>query len=54
MLFGDDGTQCFARQTSCDYEKEKSTPFLKKHLRQPQQGTSEPEPKIVEVIPFMA
>ena len=34
MLFGGDGTHCFARKTSCDYEKEKPSPFLKKFLRQ--------------------
>ena len=32
MLFGGDGTHCFARKTSCDYEK--PPPFLKKTLRQ--------------------
>ena len=34
MLFGGDGTHCFARKTSHDYEKEKPPPFLKKFLRQ--------------------
>ena len=34
MLFGGDGTHCFARKTSRDYKKEKSSPFLKKFLRQ--------------------
>ena len=34
MLFGSDGTHCFARKTSRDYEKEKPSPFLKKFLRQ--------------------
>ena len=28
MLFAGDGTHCFARNTSRDYEKEKSSPFL--------------------------
>ena len=32
MLFGGDGTHCFARKTSRDYEK--PSPFLKKFLRQ--------------------
>ena len=32
MLFGGDGTHCFARKTSRDYEKEKPSPFLKKIL----------------------
>ena len=45
MLFGRDGTNCFARKTSRDYENEKSSPFLKKFLRQSQPSTSEPEPK---------
>ena len=43
MLFGGDGTHCFARKTSRDYEK--PSPFLKKFLRQSQPSTSEPEPK---------
>ena len=43
MLFGGDGTHCFARKTSRDYEK--PCPFLKKFLRQSQPSTSEPEPK---------
>ena len=41
MLFGGDGTQCFARKTSRDYEKEKPSPFLKKFLRQSQPSKSE-------------
>ena len=45
MLFGGDGTHCFARKTSRDYEKEKPSPILKKFVRQPQPSTSEPEPK---------
>ena len=32
MLFGGDGTPCFARKTSRDYEK--PTPFLRNILRQ--------------------
>ena len=47
MLFGGDGTHCFARKTSRDYEKEKPLPFLKKFLSQSQPTTSEPEPKKV-------
>ena len=43
MLFGGDGTHCFASKTSRDYEK--PSPFLKKFLRQSQSSTSEPEPK---------
>ena len=45
MLFGGDGTHCFARKTSRDYEKEKPSPMLKKCLRQSQPSTSELEPK---------
>ena len=43
MLFGGDGTHCFARKTSRDYER--PSPFLKKFLRQSQPSTSEREPK---------
>ena len=53
MLFGGDGTHCFARKTSRDYEKEKPSPFLKKFLRQSQSSTSEPEPKMVKMSPNM-
>ena len=52
MLFGGNGTQCFARKTSCDYEK-KPSPCLKNFLRQSDSSTSAPEPKRAEVIPFM-
>ena len=45
MLFGGNGTHCFAIKTSRDYEKEKPYPFLKKFLRQSQPRTSKPEPK---------
>ena len=45
MLFGGDGTHCFAKKKSRDYEKEKPSPFLKKCLRQSQPSTSEREPK---------
>ena len=45
MLFGGDGTHCFARKTSRDYEKGEPSPFLKKFLRQSQPTTSEPVPK---------
>ena len=53
MLFGGDGTHCFARKTSRDYEKEKPSPFLKKFLRQSEPCTSEPEPKKVKMSPNM-
>ena len=42
LLFGGDGTHCFARKTSRDYEK--PSPFLNKFLPQSQPSTSEPEP----------
>ena len=51
MLFGGDGSHCFARKTSRDYEKEKQSPFLKNFLRQSQPSTSEPEPKKVKMSP---
>ena len=53
MLFGGNGTHCFARKTSRDYEKERPFPFLKKFLRQSQPTTSEPEPKKVKMSPNM-
>ena len=53
MFFDGDGTNCFARKTSRDYEKEKPSPFLKKFLRQSQPSTYEPEPKKVKMIPNM-
>ena len=52
-LFGGDGTHCFARQTSHDYEKEKQSPFWKKFLRQSQPSTSEPVSKKVKMSPNM-
>ena len=45
LLFGGDGTPCFARKTSRYYEKERPTPLFKKYLRQSQPSTSELEPK---------
>ena len=53
LLFGGDGTHCFAKRTSRDCEKEKPSPFLKKFLRQSQQSTSELEPKKVKMSPKM-
>ena len=53
MLFGGDGTHCFARKTSRDYEKGKPSPFLKKCLRQSQSSTSELEPKKDKSSPNM-
>ena len=51
MLFGGDGTHCFARKSSRDYEK--PSPFLKKRLRQSQPITSEREPKKDKSSPNM-
>ena len=51
MLFGGDGTHCFARKTSRDYEKEKPSPFLKKFLRQSQPSKSGPAPKMDKMSP---
>ena len=53
LVFGGNGIHCFGRKTSCDDEKEKSSPFLKKFLRQSQPSTSEPEPKKVDMSPNM-
>ena len=53
LLFGGNGTHCFARKTNCDYEKEKPYPFSKKFLRQSQPSTSEPEPKKEKSSPNM-
>ena len=53
MLFGGDGTLCFARKTSPNCEKEKPSPFLKNFLRQSQPSTSELEPKKVKMSPNM-
>ena len=53
MLLGGDGTHCFAKKTSRDYEKGKPSPFLKKFLRQLQPSTSEREPKKDKSSPNM-
>ena len=53
MSFGGDGTHCFARKTSRDYEKGKPSPFLKKFFRQSQPSTSELEPKKDKSSPNM-
>ena len=53
MLFGGDGTHCFAKKTSRDYEKEQPSPFLKKYLRQSQASTPEHEPKKDKECPNM-
>ena len=54
ILFGGDGTHCFARKTSRDYGKEKPSPFLKNFLRQSNPSTSLAGPKKAEDISFMA
>ena len=51
ILFGGDGTHCFARKTSRDYEKEKPSPFLKKFLHQSQTSKSELAPKKAKMSP---
>ena len=51
VLFGGDGTHCFARKTSRGCEN--PSPFLKKFLRQSQPIISEPEPKKVKTSPNM-
>ena len=53
MLFGGDGTHCFARKTSRHYEKGKPSPFLKNFLRQSLPSTSEREPKKDKSSPNM-
>ena len=53
MLLGGDGTHCFAKKTSRDYEKEKPFPFLKKFLRQSQPSRSKREPKKDKSSPNM-
>ena len=53
MLFGGDGTHCFARQANRDYEEAKPSSFSKKYLRQSQLSTSEPEPKKFKMSPNM-
>ena len=53
MLFGGDGTHCFARNTSRDYEKGKPSLFLMKFLRQSQTSASELEPKKDKSSPNM-
>ena len=45
MLSGADGTHCFERKTSRDYEKQKLSPFLKKFYRQSNSSKSEPAPE---------
>ena len=41
MLFVGDGTDCFAKNTSRDYESKKPSPSLKKFFRQSQSSTPE-------------
>ena len=53
MLFGGDGTHCFAKKSSRDYGKREPSPFLRKFLRQSQPSTSEREPKRVKTSPNM-
>ena len=53
MLFGGDGTHCFVKKMSRDYEKGKPSPFLKNFIRQSQPTTSEREPKKDKSSPNM-
>ena len=52
-LFGFDGTHCFARKLSQDYEKEKPTWFLEKFLRQSQPSKFESAPKKTKMRPII-
>ena len=54
MLFGGNGTFCFPKETSRDYEIEKPLLFLKIFSEQPQSVTPERRPKRAKTIPFMA
>ena len=51
MFFGGDGTHCFARKTSRDYEKGKPFTFWKEFLRQSHPSTPQPESKNVKMSP---
>ena len=53
ILLGDDGTPCFVRKTSRDYEKGKPSPLLKKFLRQSVPSKTEIEPKKAKLSPNM-
>ena len=53
MLFGGDGTHCFATKTSRNIEKGNASSFLKKFLRQQQSGTQRQEQKKAKIIQFM-
>ena len=54
MLFGGDGTHCFARKTSGDYKNEKPSPILKTFLHQSQSSIPDLEPKMVKILPITA
>ena len=51
MLFGGNGTHCFARKTSRDFKKDKPSAFSVKFFGQSQPSTSELEPKKVKRSP---
>ena len=51
MLFGGDGTHCFAKKSCRDYERPST--FLKNFLRQSQPSTPEPVPKTDKSSPNM-
>ena len=54
LVFSGDGTNCFARKTSGDYEKEKPSQSLRTFFCQSQPSTTEPDPKKIKVFPFLA
>ena len=49
-----DGTHCYARKTSRDYEEEKPSLFLVKFIQQSQSRTTKLEQKNAKIFPFMA
>ena len=54
VLFDGKDTHCFVRKKSRDYQREKTSTFLKNFLRQSKSRTSEPEPKRAKLTSFMA
>ena len=53
MLFGGDGTRCFARKTSRYYEERKTIPIFEKIPPPITISTLEPQPEKVKIIPLM-
>ena len=54
MLFGVDGTICFVKNTSRDYEIEIPSIFFEKFVRQSQSATPEAVPDYAKIVQFMA